>query len=92
MFLDIDNNVPFQDTIAILNNIDLLITIDTYIVHIAGVLNIKTLLLLGFTSDWRWFNDNTCPWYNSVELLRLQDNIDFKHILLDVLQKLNHLY
>ena len=94
-FVDIDNDVPFEETIAILNNIDLLITIDTYIVHLAGVLNIKTWLLVGFVSDWRWFSDNTCCWYNSVEILRMTENKQLKYILLDVKEKLknyNHIY
>ena len=69
-FLDIDGDGPFVDTIAILKNIDLLITIDTSIVHIAGVMNVKTWLLLGKYSDWRWSDRETTYWYNSVELLR----------------------
>ena len=79
---DIDKESPFQDSIAILQNIDLLITIDTSIVHLAGVLNVKTLLLLGYGSDWRWSNDNSNTfWYNSVELLRMKENKDLKNIM-----------
>jgi ADP-heptose:LPS heptosyltransferase len=67
---DIDVDTPFEDTIHILKNIDLLITIDTYIVHLAGILNVKTWLLLGY-SEWRWSNNETKTyWYNSVELIR----------------------
>ena len=69
-FYDIDEQAPFVDTIHILKNIDLLITIDTYIVHIAGALNVKTWLLLGKYSEWRWSNENTTYWYNSVEIIR----------------------
>ena len=87
-FVDIDNDVPFEDTIAILNNIDLLITIDTYIVHLAGVLNVKTWLLLG-THDWRWSNDeNKTYWYDSVEIIRTNDQIEFNSILQKVKPKL----
>jgi ADP-heptose:LPS heptosyltransferase/predicted small integral membrane protein len=82
-FLDIDRDVPFEDTVAILHNIDLLISIDTYIVHLAGVLNIKTWLLLGYISDWRWFDDNTCVWYNSVEIIRMNENKELANILVD---------
>jgi tetratricopeptide (TPR) repeat protein len=82
-FFDIDRDVPFEDTLAILHNIDLLISIDTYIVHLAGVLNIKTWLLLGYISDWRWFDDNTCIWYKSVEIIRMTENKELKNILLD---------
>lgn len=90
-FLDIDKDVPFEDTVAILNNIDLLLTVDTYIVHLAGVLNIKTLLLLGYTSDWRWFNDDVCLWYKSVEIMRLKENKEFKNILINVKEKLDNI-
>ena len=83
---DIDKEVPFEDTIHILQNIDLLITIDTYIVHLAGVMNIPTWLLLGEYSEWRWSNSDTTSWYNSVELIRMKG--EFKNILQIVKQKL----
>jgi len=72
-FYDIDEQAPFVDTIHILKNIDLLITIDTYIVHFAGAMNVKTWLLLGKYSEWRWSNENTTYWYNSVEIIRNQE-------------------
>ena len=90
-FLDIDKDVPFEDTVAILNNIDLLLTVDTYIVHLAGVLNVKTLLLLGYTSDWRWFDDDICIWYNSVELMRMKEDKELKNILINVKEKLDNI-
>lgn len=71
-FYDIDEQSPFVDTVHILKNIDLLITIDTYIVHIAGAMNVKTWMLLGKYSEWRWSNENTTYWYNSVEIIRNQ--------------------
>jgi len=91
-FVDIDKDTPFVDTIAILHNIDLLITIDTFIVHLAGVLNIKTWLLLGYVSDWRWFDDPCiCHWYNSVEIMRMKENKELKYILSDVKEKIEAL-
>lgn len=51
----IDNDGDtFKDTISILNNIDLLITSDTAIAHLAGTMNIKTFLLLNYNPEWRW--------------------------------------
>lgn len=91
-FVDIDKDIPFEDTIAVLHNIDLLITIDTYIVHLAGILNIKTWLLLGHVSDWRWFEDErVCHWYNSVELIRMKENKELKYILPYVKEKLDNI-
>jgi len=88
-FYDIDKEKPFEDTIAILQNIDLLISIDTSIIHLAGVLNVKTLLLLGYGSDWRWFdNDNSTLWYDSVELMRMKENTDLKNIMKKVKNKI----
>ena len=84
---DIDNDKSFEDTICILKNLDLLISIDTSIVHLAGILNIKTWLLLGY-SEWRWSNEDTTYWYNSVELIRNKENTEFKNILQVVKSKL----
>ena len=78
--IDINEEKPFIDSIAILKNVDLLITIDSAIVHLAGVLNVPSILLLGKVSDWRWFDNNEKIWYNSVDILHnknenIYDNI-----------------
>jgi ADP-heptose:LPS heptosyltransferase len=88
---DIDNDMAFVDTIAILKNIDILLTIDTSIVHLAGVLGIKTILMLGSTSDWRWFSDNEKVWYNSVDLLRANDNMKLNSVLPEVKNIVNNM-
>jgi len=86
---DIDTNMPFEDTIHILHNIDLLITIDTYIAHLAGVMNINTWLLLG-NSEWRWSNNDTQTyWYNSVKLIRKKnEDKHFKDLIIRVKEML----
>ena len=85
---DIDNDAPFEDTICLLQNIDLLITVDTFIVHLAGILNVKTWLLLG-ASEWRWSNDeHKTYWYDSVELIRTKDDQEFSDLLPTVKDKL----
>jgi tetratricopeptide (TPR) repeat protein len=85
---DIDNAMPFEDTICLLQNIDLLITIDTFIAHLAGIMNVKTWLLLG-TSEWRWSDDpNKTYWYNSIELIRTKENQSLKDLLVNVKEKL----
>ena len=78
---NIDKDKAFEDTIAILQNIDLLITIDSAIVHLAGVLNIPTLLMLGYGSDWRWFDCNNCLWFKNIQILRHKENNELYNIL-----------
>lgn len=88
-FYNIDAKIPFQDSVAILQNVDLFITIDTAITHLAGVMKINTWLLLGYGSDWRWFaNDGSSLWYPSVELLRMKENKPLSNILPMVKEKL----
>lgn len=60
-----------NDTTAIIENLDLVITVDTSVVHLAGALGKETWLLLPFSPDWRWIKDiNYSPWYNSVKIFR----------------------
>lgn len=85
---NIDASIPFIDTISILRNLDVLVTIDTSITHIAGVMGVKTLLLLGYMSDWRWFNDNENMWYDSVEIIRMTENKPLSQVLPHVKNRL----
>jgi ADP-heptose:LPS heptosyltransferase/Tfp pilus assembly protein PilF len=86
---ELPEDKTFEDIIAILKNVDLLITVDTYIGHLAGTLNVPTWLFIGY-SDWRWSTGtNKTYWYNSVELIRKQkQDDDFKDILIIVKNKL----
>lgn len=61
----------FAESAAVLKQLDLLVTIDTAIAHLAGALGVPTFLLLRYTSDWRWFDKgSTSPWYPSFTLFR----------------------
>jgi len=81
MKYDIDKHKPFFDTIAILRNIDVLVTIDTSIAHLAGVMGVKTLLLIGYTSEWRWFDTDDKIWYESVEIIRMTEQKPLSNLL-----------
>jgi len=64
----------FADTAAAIENLDLVITIDTVIVHLAGALGKKTWILIPFAPDWRWLLDrDDCIWYNSVNIMRQKE-------------------
>jgi len=54
-----------------LRTLDLVITVDTALAHVAGDANIPTWVLLPTPNDWRWLEDRTdSPWYPSVTLYR----------------------
>jgi tetratricopeptide (TPR) repeat protein len=61
----------FADTAAIIANLDLVITVDTALAHLAGALGAATLLLLPISCDWRWLSErDDSPWYPSLRLYR----------------------
>ena len=61
----------FIDTAAIMQNLDLVITADTSIAHLAGALGVRTWIALKHLPDWRWPTDRAdSPWYPSVILYR----------------------
>lgn len=61
----------FHQTAALISNLDLVITIDTAVAHLAGAMGIPTWLLLPAVPDWRWLRErNDSPWYPSMRLFR----------------------
>jgi len=64
----------FSDTAALISNLDLVISIDTSVAHLAGALAKPVWVLLPFIPDWRWLHDRAdSPWYPTARLFR-QDN------------------
>ena len=61
----------FLDTAAIIANLDLVISVDTSVAHLAGALGKPVIILLPFSPDWRWFlGRDDSPWYPTARLLR----------------------
>jgi ADP-heptose:LPS heptosyltransferase len=78
--IDCGNN-SFYDTITILNNIDLVVSTDTSIVHLAGSMGIETICLLSRMREWRWTNDNNTNWYPKMKLLRQNELLNWNNVL-----------
>ena len=61
----------FADTAAAIYNLDLIISVDTSVAHLAGAMNKPVWTLLPFNPDWRWMlTRNNTPWYPSMRLFR----------------------
>jgi hypothetical protein len=61
----------FADAAALLCELDLLITADTSVAHLAGALGKPVWILLPYVADWRWLQDrSTSPWYPTAKLFR----------------------
>lgn len=61
----------FSDTVALISNLDLVISVDTGVAHLAGALAKPVWVLLPFIPDWRWQLDREdSPWYPTVRLFR----------------------
>ena len=83
----------FIDTISILKNIDLLISVDTSMTHLAATLQVKTLLLLNSNPDWRWHIEfkEKC-FYENLEIIRLNKANDWNSITSLISLKLREIF
>ncbi len=76
------NLTDFLDTATLIDNLDLVIGVDTSVTHLSGALGKKTLLLLPYVPDWRWLLDrDTSPWYPAMKLYRQTSIGDWKGVL-----------
>ncbi len=72
----------FNDTAHALQQLDLLVTVDTSVAHLAGALGVPTLLLVPFVPDWRWMvNRDDTPWYRSVQLMRQESLFEWAPVI-----------
>lgn len=75
----------FADTAALCAQCDLVISVDTSVVHLAGAMGRPVWVLLPFCADWRWLVDrDDSPWYPSARLYRQQRIGDWDAVMTDV--------
>jgi Flp pilus assembly protein TadD len=66
-----DGERDFLDTAAVASQLDLIVTPDTAVSHLAGSLGLPCWLALSFVADWRWLKERAdSPWYPTVRLFR----------------------
>ena len=72
----------YAETAALIGTLDLIITVDTSVAHLAGALGKPVWLLLAHAPDWRWLLGRTdSPWYPSVRLFRQEAPGDWDGVL-----------
>ena len=77
-----DGPDAFLDTAAIMMNLDLVITSDTAVAHLAGALGRPVIVALQHVPDWRWLLDrDDSPWYPTMQLVRQHERSDWTGVI-----------
>jgi Glycosyltransferase family 9 (heptosyltransferase) len=72
----------FSDTAALISRLDLVISVDTSIAHLAGALGKPVWVLLTHAPDWRWLLDrDDSPWYPTARLFRQHDSREWDSVI-----------
>jgi len=83
----------FEDTAALIQNLDLIITIDSTIVHLAGALGKPVWMLTPHVTDWRWLgytHNKHTPWYESLRKRQQNQSDNWLRVFDAVRLKLKH--
>ena len=87
-----DGQKDFADTAAIVANLNLVISIDTSVAHLAGAMGKPVWILLYKSADWRWFLDREdSPWYPTARLFRQATLGDWQEVVTRVERELRAL-
>jgi ADP-heptose:LPS heptosyltransferase len=69
------------DTAAVMRNLDLVITSDTAVAHLAGAIGVPVWVAIPFVPDWRWLlNRSDSPWYPTMRLFRQEKRGDWQGV------------
>jgi len=81
----------FAETAALISHLDLIITVDTAVAHLAGALGKPVWMLLAWRSDWRWLhNRNDTPWYPTMRLFRQSAPDQWDQVVTQMSEILEH--
>jgi Flp pilus assembly protein TadD len=84
--------VDYADTAAMISQLDLVISVDTSVAHVAAAMGKPVWLLLAFAPDWRWLLDrDDSPWYPTMRLFRQSVRGDWTSVIERVTQSLSQI-
>jgi hypothetical protein len=79
----------FADAAAVIDQLDLVIGVDTAVIHLAGAMGRPVWTLIPTPSDWRWLIDREdSPWYPTMQLFRQRTRGDWQSVVEDVRTRL----
>jgi len=79
----------FADTAALIENLDLIVTVDTAVAHLAGAMGKAVWVILPSNPDWRWmYGRADSPWYPTMRLFRQRGPSDWPAVMADVVKSL----
>lgn len=79
----------FSDTAALISQMDLIISVDTAVAHLAGALGKKVWILLPFKPDYRWLLDrDDSPWYPTARIFRQPEINDWETVIQELIGEL----
>ena len=82
----------FTDTAAAIENMDLTISVDTSIIHLAGAMGKTAWILIPYESDWRWMlNRQDSPWYPTIKLFRQKEYGNWEELFHQVADRVENL-
>ena len=85
-----DDLLDFSDTAALIDEMDLVISVDTVVAHLSGAMGKKTFILLPYSPDYRWMLDRAdSPWYPTATLFRQPSVGDWDSVISEIRQLLS---
>jgi tetratricopeptide (TPR) repeat protein len=82
----------FADTAGLIENLDLILSVDTSVAHLAGALGKPVWVMLPYAPDWRWMLDRSdSPWYAKARLFRQSERGNWIGVLREVAEALREL-
>ena len=87
-----DSVAPFEDTMAVIQNLDLVISADCVFCHLAGAMGRPVWTLINKSPNWRWMLErNDVPWYPSMRLIRQKQLGDWTDVISRVKDQLTQM-